>query len=74
RVLGEAGVNWKEVRLNDLRLQEVEARVYGGPRMRFSMRFPADNALGVIQSLMAKPEFPRLEYLDFRVERRAYYK
>lgn len=74
RVIRESELGFSEVRLNDIALQEIEARVYEGPKIYFSLRFPSENALGVIQSLAEKPEFWKLSYIDFRVENRAYYK
>lgn len=73
-VLKSSGLNIKEIRLNDLALQELEVLTYDGPKFYFSLRFPADNDLTVIQNLMAAPNFNKLQYLDFRVENRAYYK
>ena len=72
-VLHASGLNVKEVRLNDVGLQEIQATTYDGPDILFSLRFPADNDLPVIQSIMTKPGFSNLQYLDFRTENRAYY-
>lgn len=81
KTLKASGLGIKEVRLEDIALQEVEVDSVGGlpagkagPKLYFSLRFPALNDLAVIQSLMSKPGFNNLEYLDFRVENRAYYK
>jgi hypothetical protein len=72
-VLRASGLNVKEVRLNDIGLQEIKATTYDGPDVLFSLRFPADYDLSVIKSIMAKPGFKNLQYLDFRTEDRAYY-
>ena len=74
RVLESSGLGVKEIRLNDISLQELEVSTYDGPKIYFSLRFPADNNLAVLQSLMPKSGFKTLEYVDFRVENRAYYK
>jgi len=74
RVLESSGLGVKEIRLNDISLQELEVSTYDGPKIYFSLRFPADNDLAVIESLMPKSGFKTLEYIDFRVENRAYYK
>ncbi len=74
KVLRASGLNVKEVRLNDIGLEEIQATTYDGPDIYFSLRFPADDDLPVIQSLMADPGFKNLQYLDFRTEDRAYYK
>jgi hypothetical protein len=73
-VVKESGVGVKEVSLKDIGLQEIDMTTYDGPDVYFSLRFPADNDLGVLQSLMAKPGFGKLQYVDLRVENRAYYK
>ena len=74
KVLTASGANVREVALKDIGLQEVGVTTYDGPDLYFSLRFPADNDLAVLQSLMAKPNFAKLQYVDFRVENRAYYK
>lgn len=74
RVLRDSGVSVKEVRLEDIGLEEIKAATYDGPELYFSLRIPADNALTVISSLAGKADFKNLKYIDFRVENRAYYK
>lgn len=74
KVLQGSGLNIKEIKLNDLSLQELEILTYDGPKLYFSLRFPADKDVEVIQNFMAKPGFSKLQYLDFRVENRVYYK
>jgi len=83
-VLKASGIAPKEIRLNDLTLQEIEVDTYAGlpteasaktgPKLYFSLRFPSSNYLPVIQKFLSKPDFGKLQYLDFRVENRAYYK
>lgn len=81
-VLGASSVSIKEIRLNDLSLEELEVNTnpsasFGtsnGPTLYFSLRFSAANDLAVLQSFMAKPDFGKWQYFDFRVENRAYYK
>jgi len=82
RVLRASNLNVKEILLRDLALQELEVGTYSstplgasdGPKIYFSLRFPADNTISVIQNFAAKPGFGKLQYLDFRVENRVYYK
>ncbi len=74
RVLAASGLSAKEIRLNDVSLQEIEVDTYEGPALYFSVRFPADNDLPVIKSLETGGGFSKLHYIDFRVENRAYYK
>ncbi len=73
-VLQASSLNIQEIRLRDLALQELEAATYNGPIIYFSLRFPAENARAVIENFLAKPGFSKLQYLDFRVENRVYYK
>jgi hypothetical protein len=73
-VIRQSGTTIKEVALKNLNLQELDVSTYGGPDVYFSLRFSAANDLPVLQSLMAKPNFKTLQYIDFRVENRAYYK
>jgi hypothetical protein len=72
-VVRASGLAIKEVRLNDLSLEEIEVTTYNGPDLRFSLRFPAENTLAVLRNIMAKPGFNKLQYIDFRTENRAYY-
>jgi len=74
KVLKASDLSIKEIKLNDIALQEVEVETYDGPKLLFSLRFSASNALPVIQDFYAKAGFRKLQYLDFRVENRAYYK
>lgn len=74
RVLSRTDLRIKEIRLNDITLQEMEARTLDGPDIRFSLRFSSDNALEVIRTLQQREDFSTLEYVDFRTENRAYYK
>ena len=73
-VLRKSGLGIKEIRLNDLKLEELEVLTFDGPRILFSLRFSAKNTLEVIKQLSAKSGFKDLEYVDFRVENRVYYK
>ncbi len=73
-VVRASGVNIKEMAVRDLALQEVDVTTFNGPDLYFSLRFPADNDLAVLRNLMQKPGFTKLQYVDFRVENRAYYK
>lgn len=73
-VLRSSGLKINEVALKDLSLEEIDATTYGGPAVYFSLRFPADNDLPVIQSLMAQKGFANLQYIDCRTENRVYYK
>ena len=73
-VLRQSGLNIKDIALNDASLEEIDVSTYDGPEIYFSLRFPSDEDLPVLESLMAKPGFGVMQYIDFRVENRAYYK
>ena len=73
-VIDRSSFSVKEIRLEDLGLQEIEVETNEGPKIYFSLRFPAENTLAVLESLLKKIGFKKLEYLDFRVENRAYYR
>jgi hypothetical protein len=73
-VIQKSGVDVQEIALNDIALQEIDVTTYNGPALYFSLRFPADEDLPVLASIMQKSGFAKLKYVDFRVENRAYYK
>ena len=74
KAVSGSGLSVQEIRLNDINLQEIEVRTYGGLKLYFGLRFSADNTLAVIQKLKSQSGFDKFQYLDFRVENRAYYK
>lgn len=75
RVLRASGLEVKEIRLDDLSLQEIKVELESGPALYFSLRFPSDNDLAVLKDLRSKdPQFANISYIDFRVENRAFYK
>lgn len=69
-----SGLNPKEIALKDLSLEQVNVTTQNGPNVYFSLRFSAAEDLPVLQNLMAKPDFNKLQYINFTVENRAYYK
>jgi hypothetical protein len=73
-VLHESDIGIKEIDLNDLSLEEVDAVTTGGPTIYFSLRFPADDYLGVLKNLSSQGEFSTLKYIDCRTEDRVFYK
>ena len=72
-VLQASGLRLKEVQLNNIGLEEIDATTYNGPTIYFSLRFPAGDTLSVLRSLILKPNFATLQYVDFRTQDRAYY-
>lgn len=73
-VVSASGLSVDEIRLDDMSKEEIEVRLVGGPKIYFSLRFTAQHTLVAIQSLLSKPGFDKLQYLDFRVENKLYYK
>jgi len=73
-VVRAANLNVSTIALNDLSLEEVDVATMNGPSILFSLRFPADNDLPVIQGVMAQAEWSKLGYIDCRTENRVYYK
>lgn len=63
-----------EVRLDNLALEEVHAATYDGPKLLFSLRFPIVGLQASIDAVAEKMPLSQLEYIDFRVENKVYYK
>jgi len=74
QVVRDGGVDVKVVELRDPALQEVSVATYEGPALYFSIRTYPEGAASLLRSLKANGAFRRLEYVDFRVVNRAYYK
>ena len=73
-VLHQTNLPVKDIELRDLSLDEVHAVLLNGPTIYFSLRFPANDYLAVIQSIASQPGFANLQYIDCRTEDRVYYK
>ncbi|HUC31143.1 MAG TPA: hypothetical protein VMR99_00435, partial [Candidatus Paceibacterota bacterium] len=73
-VLHESGLSVEAIELNDLSLEEVDVPTANGPTIYFSLQFPADEYLPVIQKLMLQPDFDDLQYIDCRTQNRLFYK
>jgi hypothetical protein len=81
RALAASGVSVREVRYEKPERQELVVKLYEGPDLLFSLRFGAEPTAAALLDLKAKdsrgelaPRFRDLEYVDFRVENRVYYK
>lgn len=73
-VLEKSGIGVRAIELKDLALEEVDAKVAGGPLIRFSLRFPASNFADALTNLKSGSSFTKLQYIDLRIQNRAYYK
>lgn len=73
-VLHASAIGIQEIDINDLSLEEADVVTTIGPKIYFSLRFPADDYLRVLQSLVAQGGFSKLQYIDCRTEDRVYYR
>jgi hypothetical protein len=69
-----SGLDIKEIALNNIDLEEIDVTTYNGPNIYFSLRFSADEDVPVLENIMQLKNFAKLQYVDFRVDNRAYYK
>jgi hypothetical protein len=72
-VLEKSELKAKNLILEDLSLQEITTESPSIPKIYFSLRFSPEFALPAIQSIK-ELGLAKIEYIDFRVENRAYYK
>lgn len=72
-VLEQIGMSVKRIFV-DTSKEEVSVSLDDGPTMHFSLKFPAGSSLPAIRSLVDQDKFSELQYVDFRIENRAYYK
>lgn len=73
-VVRDSGLGVTEIRFESADLEELTVITEKAPDLYFSVRFPPTGARAVIESLREKKELSKLQYIDFRVENRAYYK
>lgn len=73
-VVKASGLDVQEIALHDISLQQIDVTTVGGPVIYFSLRFSPNPDLAVLRSVMVKPGFNKLQYIDFTVQGRAYYK
>lgn len=67
-------VSVKEIALRRAEFQEIEVRTQEGPVLYFGLRAPYKNLREVVQAVAARKDFPSLQYADFRVEDKVFYK
>jgi len=73
-VVHATGLPVTSIALNDISLEQINVTTVNGPVIYFSLRFPADEDLPVIQSLMQQPGFDKIGYIDCTTQNRLYYK
>lgn len=71
-VVESAGLNYKYFEIQDLKKEEVEVVSSAGPTVYFSLRFSPLFALTALRGIGTN--ISKLQYIDFRVENKAYYK
>lgn len=72
-VLGKSDLKIKSLKLENLELQEVVIDSPSIPKIYFSLRIDPTFTLIALESIK-NLGFDKIEYIDFRVENRAYYK
>lgn len=74
-VLKNVNVNTKTIYLNDFDLAEVETvSSSAAPKIYFSLKFDPKFSLAAINALKKSGEWKKINYVDFRVENRVYYR
>ncbi len=74
KVLAANNVSIASVGIRPLDLKEWQVDLVAGPIFYFSLNFMPDNLDGILQNLLKRLDLSKLQYLDFRVENRIYYK
>lgn len=64
----------KIIKIKDFRIEEWEAEIYLGFSVFFSLNFLPENFNNILKNLSKDLNFKKLNYLDFRVKNRIYYK
>lgn len=72
-ILEKSDLKIKSLKLENLKLQEVVTDSPLMPKIHFSLRINSEFALAALDSIK-KIGFSKIEYIDLRVENRAYYK
>jgi len=73
RLLSSVDIPIDELRINDLKFKEATGFVSGGPEIYFSLLVDPSFGKNVLEALSTSPEWGRVQYIDLRVENRAYY-
>lgn len=72
--LDNLGLTATDMEIGDLRFKEINARIFGGPKVLFSLIIDPTFGKPAIESLRKSGLWEKIEYLDLRVDGRAYYK
>ena len=74
KLIKESGFPIVYIKINDLEAREWGAVLPNNLTIYFSLEFIPDNFANVFKDLTQKIDMSKLEYLDFRVPNRIYYK
>ncbi len=72
-VLKSRSVSPKEVVIAEAGKQEVSMETYNGPRLLFTLRRAPDQVAPVLDDFIKKGTLSGTRYIDFRVQKRAFY-
>lgn len=73
-IIDESGFRIKAVNIKDSNLQEWEVLISSGETFLFNLNFVPENLAEILKDLPNKVDFKNLNYIDFRVPSRIYYK
>jgi hypothetical protein len=68
------GLGIAQIEIKDKALAEWETKMVAGPTLLFSLRFVPEELEAILENLRERLDFEKLNYLDFRVPNRIYYK
>lgn len=74
RFLDDLGFAVASIKIEDLRFKEINVTILNGPRVLFSLLINPVFGKPVIESLKESGTWEKIDYLDLRVDGRAYYK
>ncbi|PIR44181.1 hypothetical protein COV23_01340 [Candidatus Wolfebacteria bacterium CG10_big_fil_rev_8_21_14_0_10_31_9] len=74
KIIDVSVINSNTIKIKDMSLQEVEVDSLADPKLLFSLNNNPEFSLSAIDSLKKSGKWEKLNYIDFRVENRAYYK
>lgn len=74
KIIDVSVINSNTIKIKDMSLQEVEVDSLTDPKLLFSLNNNPEFSLSAIDSLKKSGKWGKLNYIDFRVENRAYYK
>ncbi len=72
-IIERADLRAKNLIIEDIELQEITADIFSGPKIYFSLRIDSEFSLSALESFK-NTGLDKIQYIDLRVENRAYYK